>query len=129
MAAHRSQPMPAFRVTIDEKHQVVVATSIQTFWKVGEGWRMARDLKAGDRLRRVGGIVSVESIAPDIAQPVYSLDIGVDRDLFVGKNGLLVHDSSLAEPAAAPFDRVPEATGNAPTGRPQSQKTAEKIAP
>jgi Pretoxin HINT domain len=129
IAAHRSQPMPTFRVTIDDKHQAVVATSIQTFWKVGEGWRMARDLKAGDHLRRVGGIVSVESIATDVAQPVYSLDVGVDRDLFVGKSGLLIHDSSLAEPAAAPFDRVPEATGSVPAGQPQSQKTAEKRAP
>ena len=69
---------------------------------------MARELTAGDRLRMVGGVVAIDSIEADATQPVYNLDVAENRDFFVGKTGLLVHDFSFVQPVAVPFDRAPE---------------------
>ena len=66
---------------------------------------MARELKAGDRLRIVGGVVEIHSIEPDQTQPVYNLDVAENRDFFVGAKGLLVHDFSFVQPVLEPFDR------------------------
>ena len=50
-----------------------MATGIHRLWKAGQGWVMARDLKAGDRLRTIGGIAEVRSVEPDRVQPVFNL--------------------------------------------------------
>ena len=60
-------------------------------------------------------MVEVQSIEPDATQPVYNLDVAENRDFFVGKTGLLVHDFSFVQPVLAPFDRLPEPS--APTSR------------
>jgi hypothetical protein len=106
VATHLNNPSPTYRITIDGER--VVATGIHRFWKAGAGWVMARDLKAGDRLRRIGGIVEVASIAADKTQPVYNLDVADNRDFFVGTQGLLVHDFSFVQPVLALFDRLPD---------------------
>jgi hypothetical protein len=66
---------------------------------------MARDLKGGDRLRKVAGVVPIESITKGKTQLVYNLDVGGNRDFFVGSAGILVHDFSFVRPVLAPFDR------------------------
>jgi hypothetical protein len=75
---------------------------------------MARELKAGDRLRMVGGTVEIASIEADKTQRVYNVDVAENRDFFVGKNGLLVHDFSFVQPVLEPFDRQPELVTQAP---------------
>jgi len=105
MAVHKNEPSATLRIAIDG--ETIVATGIHRFWKAGKGWSMARDLKAGDRLRMVGGIVPIKSIETDETQPVYNLEIAENRDFFVGKKGLLVHDFSFAQPVAAPLDHPP----------------------
>ncbi len=102
LATHHNDPSPTLRLLIGG--ETIVATGIHRFWKPGKGWTMARDLKAGDRLRMVGGVVEVQSIEPDATQPVYNLDVAENRDFFVGNKGLLVHDFSFVQPVAAPFD-------------------------
>ena len=106
VATHLNEPSPTLRIVGDD--ETIVATGIHRFWKAGKGWIMARDLKAGDRLRMVGGVVTIQSIEPDRTQPVYNLDVAVNRDFFVGNKGLLVHDFSFVQPVAAAFDREPE---------------------
>ena len=115
LATHRNQPAPTLRIVAGGES--IVATGIHPFWKAGKGWTMARELKAGDHLRMIGGVVTIESIAPDKTQPVYNLDVASDRDFFVGKAGLLVHDFGVVEPVLEPFDRIPVAN---PPGRPPS---------
>jgi hypothetical protein len=66
---------------------------------------MARDLKAGDRLRMLGTVVEVKSVVKDKAQTVYNLDVALNRDFFVGNQGLLVHDSNFVKPELEPFDQ------------------------
>ena len=51
-------------------------------------------------------------------QPVYNLDVAANRDFFVGKTGLLVHDFSFVQPVHAPFDRLPEGMETASSVRP-----------
>jgi hypothetical protein len=112
VATHRNPPAATLRIAIGGES--IDATGIHRFWKAGKGWTMARELKAGDHLRMVGGTVAIESIEADKTQPVYNLDVAQDRDFFVGMKGLLVHDFSFVQPVLEPFDRQPELVTQAP---------------
>jgi hypothetical protein len=103
LAVHENDPSPTLRIAIDG--ETIVATGIHRFWKAGNGWTMARDLQTGDRVRMIGSVVPILSIEADATQPVYDLDVAENRDFFVGKAGLLVHDFSFAQPVHAPIDR------------------------
>jgi tetratricopeptide (TPR) repeat protein len=106
LVAHRNSPAATLRITAGGES--IIATGIHRFWKAGTGWTMARELKAGDRLRMVGGVVEIESIEAGQTQPVYNLDVAQNRDFFVGTKGLLVHDFSFVQPVVEPFDRPAE---------------------
>ncbi len=106
VAIHRNQPAATLRIKICGES--IVATGIHRFWQAGKGWTMARELKAGDRLRMVGGTVAIDAIEPGKTQPVYNLDVAFNRDFFVGTRGLLVHDFSFVRPVIEPFDRQPD---------------------
>ena len=103
-AIHHNPPATALRVKLGG--EVILATGFHRFWKVGQGWVMARELKAGDVLRTLVGPAKVESIESDKVQPVYNLDVADDADFFVGKLGALVHDNTLPDPRRAPFDAL-----------------------
>jgi hypothetical protein len=112
LVTHRNPPAATFRLTIGS--EPIVSTGIHRFWKAGIGWTMARDLKAGDRLRMVGGTVAIDSIETDKTQPVYNLEVAENRDFFVGTRGLLVHDFSFVQPVLEPFDRQTDLSSQAP---------------
>ncbi len=57
VVTHRTPSNPTIRIAIGD--ETVVATGIHRFWMAGKGWTMARELKAGDRLRGVGGTVVI----------------------------------------------------------------------
>jgi hypothetical protein len=116
VAVHVNKPNPTLKISLGQ--EAVVATGIHRFWQAGHGWTMARDLKAGDKLRTVGGIAPVESIEPGETVPVYNLDVADNRNFFVGASGLLVHDFTFVQPVAAPFDRLPESIGPASSPKP-----------
>jgi hypothetical protein len=103
LATHVNGPAGTFRIKIDR--ETVVATGIHRFWTAGRGWTMARDLKAGDPLRMIDGIVTIQSIEPGPTEKVYNLTVAENRDFLVGTAGLLVHDYSFVQPVAVPFDR------------------------
>jgi tetratricopeptide (TPR) repeat protein len=115
VAVHRNGPSATLRIAIGG--ETIVATGIHRFWKAGTGWTMARELKAGDRLRMIGDVVEIQSIKPDATQVVYNLDVAENRDFFVGTTGLLVHDFSFVQPVLSPFDRQPEWAATTPAGR------------
>ena len=87
MAVHRTKTAATFRIAVDG--ETIVATGIHRFWKAGKGWTMARDLKAGDRLRMPGSVVEVRSVENDKNQTVYNLDVAENGDFFVGRQGVL----------------------------------------
>jgi hypothetical protein len=103
VAVHHNEPAPTLRIDVDG--ETIIATGIHRFWNAGTAWTMARELKAGDRLRVIGGVMEVRSIEAASTQPVYNLDVARNRDFFVGTKGLLVHDFSFVQPVEAPFDR------------------------
>lgn len=105
LAIHHTKSAATVRVALDG--ETLVATGIHRFWKAGQGWIMARDLKHGDRVRGLGAVSVVKSVEASPSQPVFNLDVADNHDFFVGKQGLLVHDSDFVRPVADPFDREP----------------------
>ena len=81
-----------------------VASEFHRFWSPGRGWVMARDLKVGDVLRTLGGVAAVELVDPGEVVPVYNLDVAEAASFFVGRLGSLVHDNTLPDLRATPFD-------------------------
>ena len=105
VGVYHNPPNATFR--IDLGNETIVATGIHRFWKAGQGWAMARELKPGDRLRTIGGIAMVKSVEPDKVQPVFNLQIADGDSFFVGEQGVLAHDNSIVNPTDKPFDGVP----------------------
>jgi Pretoxin HINT domain len=103
VAAYHNPPNATLRVNLGGDESVV-ATGIHRFWKAGKGWTMARDLKAGDLVRNLGGVAKVESVEEDKVQPVFNLEVAEGHSFLVGKLGTLVHDNSLVETVPTPFD-------------------------
>ena len=106
VAVYHNKPAATVRLAIGGDR--IVATGIHRFWKAGKGWTMARELKAGDRLRAVGGVAEIQSVETDTVQPVFNLEVAGNRDFFVGRQGMLVHDNSFVQPVLEPFDRQPD---------------------
>ena len=98
---------PNVTYRIDLGGETIFPTGFHRFWKTGHGWIMARELKAGDQLRTVGGAVKVVSIAKDRVQPVFNLLLDGGDDFCVGRQGVIAHDNSCLDPVEHPFDGVP----------------------
>jgi hypothetical protein len=111
VATHLNGPAATFRIALGG--ETIVATGIHRFWKAGKGWTMARDLKAGDRVRMLGGVATIDSIEPGTTQMVYNLSVAENHDFLVGSAGLLVHDYGFVLPVSEPFDRLTSATPKA----------------
>jgi len=113
VAVFHNPPAPTLRVTLGDES--TVATGIHRFWKAGQGWVMARDLKPGDAVRTVGGTARVDAVETETVRPVFNLEVADGQTFFVGRAGALVHDNSLVRPEPAPFDAVTEfAAGRSP---------------
>jgi len=109
LAAVQNKPDAIWRIRVGR--ETIQATGIHRFWKVGQGWVMARDLKAGDTLRALGGVAEVTGVEQDRVQPVYNLEVMQAESFFVGDRGMLVHDNSAVHRVSKPFDAVPELAG------------------
>ncbi len=106
LKVYHNPPNKTFQVNI--AGEAIVSSGFHRFWVPGRGWVMARDLKAGDHLRTLGGSAAVTSLEDDRDQPVYNLDVAHDADFFVGRAGTLAHDMSLPDLRLAPFDGIAE---------------------
>lgn len=106
LAAHRSPPWETRRLTLNDSAPIVTCV-YHRFWKTGEGWVMARDLKKGDVIRVLTGVAAVTEIVPGPALPVYNLDVADDRSFFVGVLDALVHDNTPpGSTGNNPFDAI-----------------------
>jgi len=106
VAAVHNKPDRLLKISLDQ--EVVRATGIHRFWRVGHGWVMARDLKPGDVLRALGGVARVKAVERDRIEPVFNLAVMQAESFLVGRRGMLVHDNSLVETVLQPFDAMPE---------------------
>jgi hypothetical protein len=102
---HHNPPSRTFHVGLGD--ETIVSSEFHRFWKAGQGWVMARDLKPGDTLRTLGGLARVSAIDSGSVQTVFNLDVAEDADFFVGRGGALVHDNTLPDFRLAPFDAPP----------------------
>jgi len=109
---------PNWTYKIGLGRESVHPTGIHRFWKAGEGWVMARDLKPGDRLRTVNGVVEVVSAEKEKIQPVFNLLLSGGDNYCVGGLGLVAHDNGFVEPVARPFDGVPDTAELTAAARP-----------
>ncbi len=130
IAVRHNPPSATLRLTLGSES--VVATPIHRFWKSGTGWVMARDLKPGDAVRAIDGVVRVVGTEPDAVQPVYNLEVAEGRSYFVGERGALVHDYSPAQPVSGAFDAVPrtaDLAGLTAGDRPTAGRRASILGP
>ncbi len=102
---HHNPPSATYDIKLGD--DTVVSSHFHRFWVAGRGWVMARDLKAGDPVRTLGGVVKVASIEPGSVQPVFNLDVEGEADFFAGASAALVHDNTLPDLKQAPFDAPP----------------------
>ncbi|WP_406694312.1 polymorphic toxin-type HINT domain-containing protein [Singulisphaera sp. Ch08] len=100
-------PSSTFRIRMTGDAEPIVSSPFHRFWKAGQGWVMARDLKAGDTLRMLDGLAQVESVEAGTVQPVFNLEVAADHDFFVGHRGTLVHDNTIPRLRLDPFDAEP----------------------
>ncbi len=98
---------PAMVLKIRLGNDTIKATGIHRFWKTGQGWIKAQDVKPGDRLRTLGGSAEVTAVDESLVQPVFNLKVMAGQTYFAGGPKLLVHDSGAVEPVLEPFDRGP----------------------
>jgi hypothetical protein len=77
----------------------IVATKSHPFWVSGKGWRMAKELVAGDVLHTLNGPVQVASAAVQpMPQEAHNLVVEGFATYFVGDSALLVHDNTYWQP-------------------------------
>jgi hypothetical protein len=106
-------PSPVLKLTIGEES--ITTTLGHPFWVNGHGWRMAKELRPGDRVHTFNGSCSVSAVEK-LPQPMraHNLVVPAMNTYFVGNAGLLVHDNLFREPTTA---LVPGLL-KAPTGGP-----------
>jgi hypothetical protein len=106
LAALHNPPSPTFVVKV--AGDAIVSSPFHRFWVAGRGWVMARDLRAGDRLRMLGGPERVEAVTEGSVQPVFNLEVADVHDFFAGSSAALVHDVVLPDTRLVPFDATPD---------------------
>ena len=84
---------PSETLYIQVGGEQIQATLGHPFWVVGSGWRMAKQLKAGDQLHGVQGGMSIDGIEPGPTSEAHNLVVSETSTYFVGKHRLLVHDN------------------------------------
>jgi hypothetical protein len=115
VVVHHNPPSPTFLIKV--AGETIVSSPFHRFWKAGQGWVMARDLKPGETLRLLDQRALVESVETGPVQPVYNLDIAQDHDFFAGASAVLVHDNTLPDFRQSPFDAEPDLVALVPPGK------------
>jgi pretoxin HINT domain-containing protein len=79
----------------------ITVTLGHPFWVVGKGWRMAKELEIGQRVRGLDAsceITAIEKLPEDVA---YNLVVDDFATYFASDSRLLLHDNTLPEPTDA----------------------------
>lgn len=93
------QPGPMLAIGFDDEK--IVTTPGHPLWVVGHGWKMAKELKEGDLLHRLGGAVKISSIATAPESAAHNLVVDDFNSYFVGQAGVLAHDNEFRKPTRA----------------------------
>lgn len=106
---YHNPPIKTVRLTLDNGESIVPSI-YHRFWIAGKGWALARDLKAGDVLRSLDGLLKVATVEAGATVPVFNLDVARNHTYYVGNHDALVHDNTPPGPVARPFDALAEPT-------------------
>ena len=98
---------PSPTVEIRAAGGTIRGTRGHPFWISGEGWRMAKKLRAGQLLHTATGPVSIDSAEPSADAECFNLVVADCHDYFIGDAKVLVHDNTLRGPN---LNRVPGLT-------------------
>ncbi len=86
----------------------LVATDLERLWVAGKGWVTTGNLRPGDSLRTLSGVVRVTAVEEGGFQSAFHVQVEKGRGILVGARGILAHDDRIALPVATPFDRSEE---------------------
>jgi Pretoxin HINT domain len=92
---------PTKMVRIYAAGDEITTTLGHPFWVDGHGWKMAKELAAGDLLHSLNGAVRIEKVEPAGEDKAYNLVVDDFNTYFVGQQGLLVHDNEFRKPTRA----------------------------
>ncbi len=84
--------LPQPLTTLHTKDDSIRATLGHYFWVSGKGWRMAKEIKPGDRLHGVQGTATVTDVSRGGREAVYNLVVEGANTYFVGAGKILSHD-------------------------------------
>ncbi len=107
VCVHHNAPNQTLRITLSDD-EILVASVYHRFWRTGQGWAQARDLKPDDVLRTLASTLTVVSVEPGSVEPLYNLDVSENRSFFAGNGNVLVHDNTLPPARQSRFDEMPD---------------------
>ena len=96
LATTNRPPSPVVEVNLGAS--TIRGTRGHPYWVSGEGWRMAKQLKAGQMLHTVNGPVRIKSAQQIDAEECFNLIVADFNTYFVGDAKVLVHDNTLRSP-------------------------------
>ena len=92
---------PTNLLTVHANGNKITGSRGHAFWVLGEGWKMSKHLKVGDRLHTPNGSLEIERIEEAPLEKTYNLFVADFNTYFVGEQRLLVHDNTLWQPTTA----------------------------
>jgi hypothetical protein len=96
--AHVTKGPPFPLVEIHVGQQTIRSTYGHLFWVSGAGWRMAKELKVGDRLHTTKGTLLVDSVEKTGEASCHNLVVPDFTTYFVTDEQILVHDIDVRGP-------------------------------
>jgi hypothetical protein len=87
--------------------ETIVSTRGHRYWVNGKGWRMAKNLKAGDVLHGVEEPLEADEVLESRDEVAWNLIVDDFNSYFVGRQGVLVHDTGAPRPTRAIVPGLP----------------------
>ncbi len=93
---------PSSLIKIQAGDTLIRCTAGHPMWVSGVGWKMAKELNAGDWLHTIRGPMLIEAVESEKDPSTgYNLVVADFDSYFVGKAMVLVHDNNLRKPTDA----------------------------
>jgi hypothetical protein len=89
---------PSGTIKLAVNQETIVTTRGHRFWVTGDGWKMAKQLKAGEQVITAAGAVDLHSLSQGTEETAYNLEVGQFHTYFVGENRVLAHDNTCPQP-------------------------------
>ncbi len=95
----KGPPLPL--VEIHTGDETIRCTYGHLFWVSGTGWRMAKELKVGDRLHTTKGTLAIDNVEKTGEASCHNLIVPEFNTYFVTDKQILVHDIDVRGPTTA----------------------------